>query len=218
MIRIKSDFSDSLGLRRAVSMIAKRGILSMFDNVLFHLTIKDEMIVNDDSLVARMKYMKLDPDSMAGRVAKLAFRAIMIKRMDLEFLNTISPENSWFDDPIFFSRASSHIQEIRKYLRNYIADYHGIRQAIREFPDNVFHFFRDELASKGDIFHNLRKPLYVWSFRGIDQYMYEYLDQLCDCPDIKYELSLLSEARSEQDFHEFSKQMIVNIARYMDGE
>ncbi len=217
MIRIKSDFSDSLNFSRAVKKIASSGMLSVFDDVLFHLTSRDDVSIRDGNLYIRIRYRKLNEDSMLGLVSMLSNRALMLFRMDFSFLDSFKPEQEWFDDKMHYSRVVLNMESIRQYLKNYIADYHGLRKSIREFPDQVFSFMRDEIVSDGDVFHNFRKPLYIWVWRDHDTYNYEYLDEICKCPDIRFQLALLSNSFSDRDFLEFSKEMVVAISRFLEG-
>ena len=212
-VEFKSDFSDIGMVKKSISKVMTKGILPMFDNVTFRYTANDDVVMSGHSIEIRIKHDPRIQDQaiLDGKVAMLAFRSMMMMRMDLSYLNNI--DFSFIENKATFSKLELQKPSILKFLKDLFWDWFGCRMAVVDFPEEMFNFSYYSIMLTGDVYYLLRKPLYVYCFKGKDNYSFNYLKDIAIVEDFWFIYNLLGKATKKQEFISISEQLISELGK-----
>ncbi len=212
-IAFKSDFSDISFIQNSIRKVMSRGLVRIFDGISFRYTTEDSVEIRGKKAVIRVKYDPRIQDQaiMDGKVATLLLRALMMERMDLSFIDSM--DFSFIDDPIQYSRVEKERDRVVKFLKELIWDWFAYRMAVAEFPKEMFNFSYFYLHLDGDVYFLLRKPLYVYCFRGRDNYSFNYLREMFPVDDFWFIYNLFPKASSREDFIYIAREITRELGK-----
>ncbi len=212
-VEFSSDFSDIGMVKKSISKVISAGMLSMFDRVRFRYTASDQVIVSGQTAEIRIKHDPRIQDQaiLDGKLAMLSFRAMMMARMDLSYIDSM--DFSFITDKAVFSKLELQKQKVIQFLKELFWDWFGCRMAVVDFPKEMFNFAYYTLLLPGDVYDLLRKPLYVYCFRGRDNYSFQYLKDIATVEDFWFIYNLLEKATTKQDFLRISEQLVEELGK-----
>ena len=212
-ITFRSDFSDISFIQNSIRKVMARDFVRIFDHIHFHYTTRDDVSINDGEAVISIKYDPRIQDQaiMDAKVATLLFRTLMMERMDLSFLDGL--DFSFVEDSIQYSRLENEKEKVIRFVKELIWDWFAFRMAVAEFPNEMFNFSYFYLHLDGDVYFLLKKPLYVYCFKGKDDYSFSYLKEMFPVEDFWFIYNLFPKARTREDFLYIAREIIRELGK-----